>query len=187
LGFTTNDYVENRKKSEDQIPEKETGEIPSTQLSYTADVLNGESICPLPSDKNIAPKNEISDAIFEQPNFVLPQQQQQPQKPSEPELGLYQAIVSRSLVLARAVVVFFGLLSFLVLQLLASILSGVFALLIIRNPGAWLIVSLLPWMALAYSSTVTMMQCVRDVRGVEEGLEKDGEAREKKHCWRRSR
>ncbi|KAE9378830.1 hypothetical protein N431DRAFT_460155 [Stipitochalara longipes BDJ] len=158
------EYREKRNEPGDQLPQKETSEILSTQLGNTTDVLNGESICPLPPDENIAPKNEISNTISERPNVVISQQQQQqPQETSEPELGLYQAIVSRSPVFARAVIIFVGLFFFLILQFLATILSGVFGLAIIRNPEAWLFISVLPWMVLAYSFAATMMQCVRDV------------------------
>ncbi|KAH7408025.1 hypothetical protein BKA64DRAFT_667927 [Cadophora sp. MPI-SDFR-AT-0126] len=160
------EYRERRDKSEDQFQENVSGATPPVLSSYTIDIPNSESIRPSPPDESIPPKNENPDAIFEQSNVAVRQQRQRQQglqAPLGPKLPLYQVIESRYSVLTRTLVVSVGLLSFLVLQLLASILSGVFAPFIVRSPIAWLYVSLIPWMVLACSFAATTLQCMRDV------------------------
>lgn len=128
-------------------------------------------------EKSIPPKNEHSEEISEIPSVTIlqpqrPQQQERQKRkdilkrPLRRELGLYQAITSRNPKLAQSVVIPFGLLSFLILNFFASLLSGAFSTFVVQNPTAWLFVSFLPWVVLSASSSFMVFSFARDNRRV---------------------
>lgn len=138
-------------------------------------------------EKRSPSKNEFSEEISEVPSGTLwenqqppqPQQRQQRQQllkwremkqweeeikvqPLRRELGLYQAIASGHPIRARSVVIPIGILSFLILQFFASILSGAFNTLVVRDPTSWLFVSFLPWAVLSASTSYMIFSFARD-------------------------
>jgi hypothetical protein len=95
------------------------------------------------------------------------------------DLDLYPAIVKRCGALARAVVVSIGLVAFVVLQVLANILGGAFAPLIVRSTAVWSTVSIVSWIVAGASFSFSLLQYTRDLHEDKELLDKDCRRRER--------